>query len=127
MLKGDSEDPFYSLDLRHAQSVEAAKHWAHHSWTEKVKFHFEEVRSSGELVAGADSGSECWAAPCTALHCILHTGVYHLRNQIAILIYRETSVFSQILGEFRCLKFWRNENLCQNIHRYWLMAVLFSA
>ena len=43
-FKGDSEDPFYSLDLRHVRSPEAAKHWAHQGWTEKVKFHFEEVR-----------------------------------------------------------------------------------
>ena len=43
-FKGDAEDPFYSLDLRNVHQVEAAKHWAHHSWTRKVKFHFEEVR-----------------------------------------------------------------------------------
>ena len=43
-FKGDSEDPFYSLDLRHGRTAEAAKHWAHHGWSEKVKFHFEEVR-----------------------------------------------------------------------------------
>ena len=43
-FKGDSEDPFYSLDLRNVRSAEAAKHWAHQGWTEKVKFHFEEVR-----------------------------------------------------------------------------------
>ena len=51
-FKGDSEDPFYSLDLRNVRSVEAAKPWAHQGWTEKVKFHFEEVRSEISVVCG---------------------------------------------------------------------------
>ena len=43
-FKGDSEDPFYSLDLRNVREMAAAKHWAHNNWAERVKFHFEEVR-----------------------------------------------------------------------------------
>ena len=43
-FKGDSEDPFYSLDLRQVRSAAAATHWADQGWAEKVKFHFEEVR-----------------------------------------------------------------------------------
>ena len=57
-FKGDSEDPFYSLDLRQVRSAEAATHWADQGWAEKVKFHFEEVRSE---ISGAEQSQSVWS------------------------------------------------------------------
>ena len=44
-FKGDTEDPFYSLDMRvkGKQGKAVGKHWAHKLWRKKATFIYKEV------------------------------------------------------------------------------------
>ena len=44
-FKGDTEDPFYSLDMRSKdrRAEDGGKHWAHQNWRNKATFNYIEV------------------------------------------------------------------------------------
>ena len=44
-FKGDTEDPFYSLDMRvkGKQTKAVGKHWAHKLWRNKASYNYKEV------------------------------------------------------------------------------------